>query len=93
MQFVDRSAGKGPDQVVHHGRVACLDVMGSAAKIAGSWVDGGSFNIWVEDTGEGHGNEDVVTVMDGDPMCDFEEPDDEDKTALARGNAQVRDAG
>lgn len=91
VQFVDRSAGKGPDQVVHHGTVSCLDVMDNVAKIAGTWNDGGTFGIYVEDNGQGSGaDDDVVTMVDAD-ACDFDDPEDDAKTSLARGNVQVRD--
>lgn len=92
VQYVDRTDGTGKDQVVYHGTVNCLAVMGNVARISGTWRDGGVFAIYVEDNGEGSGAEnDVVTVLPGESTCDFDEPEDEDKTALARGNAQVRD--
>lgn len=91
VQFVDRSGGKGPDQVVHHGTVSCIDVEANVARIAGTWTDGGPFAIYVEDNGEGKDANDIVTLLD-ESDCDFEEPDDDQKTALGRGNAQVRDA-
>lgn len=91
VQYVDRTGGTGNDQVVYHGTVSCLDVVGNVAKIAGSWNDGGTFGLYVEDNGEGKDSTDVVTVLPGESTCDFDEPDDDEKTALARGNAQVRD--
>lgn len=91
--FIDRSDGTGQGQTNYHGTVSCLSVAGNVAKLAGTWTDGGTFQLYVEDNGEGANAEsDVVTLMPGeDATCDFEEPDDEDKVALARGNAQVRD--
>lgn len=96
VQYVDRMDGTGRGQTTYHGAVACLDVTGNTAKIAGTWRDGGNFQLFVEDNGEGAGAlaSDVVVVvsMADEPACDFDEPDEEDQTALARGNAQVYDA-
>lgn len=94
VQFIDRSAGTGQSQVKYHGDVTCISVMGSVAKIAGVLTNGDSFNLYVEDTGEGHGNADPIffDAMADSPDCDFDDPDDEDLMALARGNAQVYDA-
>lgn len=93
IQYVDRNDGSGQGQTTYHGSVACLDVVGSAAKIAGTWRDGGGFQLYVEDNGEGvAAGSDVVTLTNNaDATCDFDEPDEADKIALARGNAQVRD--
>lgn len=91
VQYVDREGGTGKGQTVYHGTVHCLAVMGNVAKIAGTWNDGGAFGIYVEDNGEGRDNNDIVTVLPGESTCDFDDPEDEDKTALARGNVQVRD--
>lgn len=94
LQFVDRSAGKGGDQVVLHGEVTCIDAMGSTAKVAGVLRNGDTFNLYVEDTGEGLGNSDVIffNSMADDPTCEFDTPAEDDLEALARGNAQVYDA-
>lgn len=90
IQYVDREVGSGKGQTVYHGQPACLDVVGNVAKVAGTWGDGGTFQLYVEDNGEGKDATDVVTLMQGEPAtCDFDEPEDEDKVALARGNAQV----
>lgn len=97
VQYVDREGGTGQGQTTHHGTVSCLDVAGNVAKIAGTWRDGGPFQLYVEDNGEGAAaDDDVVTVFPNaeEVTCDpddFEEPEEEDKTALARGNSQVRD--
>lgn len=91
VQYVDREGGTGQGQTTHHGTVSCLDVAGNVAKIAGTWRDGGPFQLYVEDNGEGKDASDVVTLIPGESGCDFDEPEDEDKVALARGNAQVRD--
>lgn len=91
VQYVDRTDGTGNGQTTHHGTVNCIQVAGNVAKLAGTWRDGGTFGIYVEDNGEGRDATDVVTLVNTDAGCDFEEPEDEDKVALARGNAQVRD--
>lgn len=97
VQYVDRDGGTGQDQTTYHGSVDCIHVSANVARISGTWRDGGAFQLYVEDNGEGAGaDSDVVTVFPNvdEVTCDpddFEEPDDEDKTALARGNAQVRD--
>ena len=95
VQYQDREGGTGQDQTTYHGDVACLAVDGNTARIAGSWRDGGPFQIYVVDNGQGSAaDDDVVTVISQapDPSCDFDEPEDDDQTALARGNAQVYDA-
>lgn len=95
VQYVDREGGTGQGQTVYHGVVACVDVEANVAKIAGTWRDGGPFQLYVEDNGEGaNAPDDIVTVisMAPEPTCDFDEPEEEDQTALARGNAQVYDA-
>ncbi len=93
VQYIDREDGRNVS--IQHGTVSCIDAQGTVAKIAGSWRDGGTFQLYVEDNGEGKsGLGDVVTVIPaGEPSCDFDAPADEDQMALARGNAQVRDAG
>jgi hypothetical protein len=94
VQYVDREGGTGVGQTVRHGRVSCLRVEGNTAKIAGTWDQGGSFQLLVVDNGEGAlAENDLVTVQNAqDPTCDEEDDDDEGPTALARGNAQVYDA-
>lgn len=93
VQFVDRSAGNGRSQVKYHGTVGCIDAVGNTAKVAGTLRNGDSFNLYVEDTGEGQGNADVIFFDSAadTPECDFDTPDDDELEALARGNAQVRD--
>jgi hypothetical protein len=96
VQFLDRSAGNGQDQERFHGTVTCIDAMGNAAKIAGVLTNGEPFNLFVEDNGEGAtADADVIffDTMAESPDCDFDEPDSDDLEALARGNAQVYDAG
>jgi hypothetical protein len=95
VQYQDRDGGTGQAQTTYHGDVECLDVQGDTAKIAGTWEGGGPFQLYVVDNGEGSAaNDDIVTVISNapDPSCDFDDPDSDDQTALARGNAQVYDA-
>ena len=99
MQFVDRSAGRGREQVKFHGVVTCLRVMGNTAEIAGVERDTDEpFNLRVVDSGEGANamgadmiefNDDVDDDNCGDDNSDDEEPE----FVLARGNAQVYDNG
>lgn len=97
VQYVDREGGTGQGQTTYHGSVDCIHVEGNVARIAGTWRDGGAFQLYVEDNGEGAAaDDDVVTVFPNaeEVTCDpddFEEPEEENKTALARGNSQVRD--
>ena len=94
VQFIDRSAGNGRSQVKYHGDVTCIIAEGNTAKIAGVLRNGDFFNLYVQDTGEGHDNSDPIFFdsMVDTPDCDFDVPSDNDLEALARGNAQVHDA-
>ena len=91
VQYVDREEG---GQTVLHGTVTCLIVDGSTARIEGKWRDDedGTFGIFVQDNGEGANasGSDIVALVPEEPMCD-EDNDSNYDTALARGNAQVRD--
>ena len=99
VQYVDREGGTGRGQVHMHGEVECIIVEATdddgeaegVAFISGNWRDGGPFQIYVEDHGEPNRGNDIVTVIQGQEGCDFEPPEEEDMTALARGNVQVRD--
>lgn len=96
VQIVDRAAGTGRDQVKFHGVVDCLSVQGNTAKIGGTRRGGGDrFTVYVVDNGEGAAASSDVVFFDystADPTCSFEDDDDDDLEALARGNAQVHDA-
>ena len=98
VQFIDRTAGKGQDQVKFHGIVECILVTGNTAEIAGhARGDTTSpFTLRVVDRGEGGAAEDDLIFFDDtadDKPCVEDENDDDDATvALARGNAQVYDA-
>jgi hypothetical protein len=95
VQYVNRDAGTGQSQVTRHGRVSCLRVEGNMAKIAGTWDQGGTFQLLIVDNGQGAAaDNDLVTVQNTqDPTCDEEDDDDDGQTELGRGNAQVYDAG
>jgi hypothetical protein len=95
VQFIDRSGGKGRDQVKFHGIVDCVNVMGNQALIGGYQRDatGKRFSMYVEDNGEGANamGADVITFnyKDADPDCSFQNDDNDVKIQLARGNVQV----
>ena len=91
VQYVDRTGGTGQGQTVKHGTVTCIDVQGNIARINGVWRDGGTFGLYVQDVGEGDGS-DVIALTPKIEECEGD-PDSGEKTALARGNAQVRDRG
>ena len=91
VQYVDREGGTGQGQTVQHGTVTCIDVRGNVARIAGEWRDGGTFGLYVEDTGEGDGTDMIQITPDLTDCADDRE--DDEPTGLARGNAQVRDRG
>jgi hypothetical protein len=90
VQYVDREAD---GQTVLHGTVTCLIVDGTTARMEGKWRDDadGTFGLFVQDNGEGSkaSGDDIVALVPNEPMCD--EDDGDYNTALARGNAQVRD--
>ena len=94
LQYIDRSAGTGHSQVKHHGTVTCIDAMMNTAKIAGVLRNGDSFNLYVEDHGEGNNAGDMVWIdtMADTPDCEFDTPDMDELEALGRGNVQVYDA-
>jgi len=95
LQFIDRSAGNGQDQVKDHGDVTCIAVEGNSAKVAGVLRSGSAFNMVVIDNGEGAASENDMIFFEDmaeSPECDFDDPDEEDFMALARGNVQVYDA-
>lgn len=100
VQYVDRTGGTGQGQQAYHGTVDCLYVNGNTAIIGGEWAErdgGGRYELYVVDNGEGAAAEsDVVYIGDApENACDPENYDGDDAPdqALARGNAQVYDAG
>ena len=91
VQYIDRTA---TGQTRYHGTVTCLRVMGTTAKLAGVWRDGGTFQILVQDNGQGSAaDNDLVTIQNDQPNeCAEDDDDDENSVELARGNVQVYDA-
>jgi hypothetical protein len=95
VQVVNREAGTGRQQVRFHGTVTCLRVEGNTAELAGVGRDGGAFTLYVVDNGEGaNADNDLISFTRvADPSCDRDDSDDDGSVELARGNAQVYDAG
>jgi hypothetical protein len=93
VQYVNREEGKGRSQTVQHGTVNCLYVDHDTARIAGKWRDGGPFYLYVKDNGEGSSAENDIVALTSmsDGEC-ADDPQDDPRWALARGNAQVHDA-
>ena len=92
VQYVKRSNEDG-SQTVQHGEVTCLRVDGTTAFIEGVWRDGGEFGLFVQDNGEGANasEPDIVAITPVNPDDCGDEADEDNMTALGRGNAQVRD--
>lgn len=88
VQYIQRIDGQ--DKL--HGTVTCLRVSGNTAKISGTARDGGAFELYVVDNGQGSadGNDMIMLQRTDSPSCDFDSPSDAPE--LARGNAQVYDA-
>jgi hypothetical protein len=88
VQYIQRVDGQ--DKL--HGTVTCLRVSGNTAKISGTARDGGAFQLYVVDNGEGAsaGNDMIMFQRADSASCDFN-PGNE-VPELARGNAQVYDA-
>lgn len=92
VQYVNREAGNGQSQEVLHGTVDCIVVDGTIARMSGVWRDGTEFALYVQDNGEGSSAEDdIVAIAPVDDAQCADDPNDDDMTALGRGNAQVRD--
>ena len=94
VQVIDRTAGRGQDQVKFHGIVECILVEGNSAEIAGQERDTGQpFTLRVVDNGEGAAADNDLIFFDDvedDPECESGDEDDEDPDIeLARGNVQV----
>jgi hypothetical protein len=99
VQFIDRSGGKGQDQVKHHGVVDCVEVdgpygiLGGFEKVKGK-LTANRFTLRVVDGGEPNLGVDMIayTPENDDFRCgDPNASNDQPTTALGRGNAQVRD--
>jgi hypothetical protein len=96
IQTIDRSGGKGRAQVKFHGVVDCIEAQGNMAKVGGHKKDGTQrFTLFVIDNGQGAAAEnDGIAFKKGtaaDPTCEIDDDDDDELSALGRGNAQVRD--
>ena len=92
VQYVNRTDGTGQGQTVQHGTVTCIRAEGNVAFIEGVWRDGGEFGLYVQDNGEGSAAEDdIVAITPANPDDCGDEAEDDNMTALGRGNAQVRD--
>ena len=99
VQFIDRSAGAGRNQVKYHGVVDCIEVTGNTASIGGyrkgepaDTAD--RFALRVVDNGEPNQGQDMIQfddMTDETNTCGDDEEDDAPEFALAKGNAQVRD--
>ena len=91
VQYVDRTGGTGQGQVVLHGVVSCLRVTGTSARLGGFWSDGGDFEVFVQDNGEPNQGNDMIAIYEasGDPNCVDDNQEEDDPSALGRGNAQV----
>ena len=98
VQYVDRDGGQIVE--IYHGTVTCIEAVDAgeqgAGYLAGEWRNQGEgfFTLYVEDNGEPNQGNDLIVLDETatDPECSDEEPDEDDKVALARGNAQVHNA-
>jgi hypothetical protein len=93
VQFIDRSAGTGQDQVKFHAQVECL-IFDSAnsAQMYGHDRDGNPFELYVMDNGEGALASGMdIAAINRTPSGDCQNPNNNDKgsSQLYRGNAQV----
>ena len=96
VQFIDRSAGAGQNQVKYHGVVDCIEVTGNAAIIGGyakKPATGDRFVLRVVDNGEPNQGQDMIQFDNVNPPdeCGDDDSDTPPEWDLARGNAQVRD--
>ena len=104
VQFIDRSAGAGKNQVKYHGVVDCVETLENYGIASGykkgdtTPDEGPRFVLRVLDNGEGANAENDMIAFDDevapeDDTCqdDEQEDDDEFTIALAKGNAQVKD--
>lgn len=107
IQFIDRSAGTGRNQVRAHFVVNCVQVDGNTAYVSGvkrgtdGTAEGDTIGLYVVDNGEGGmADSDIVAVNpvgsedQEEGPCGVAEPTDEERMnfGLARGNAQTYDA-
>lgn len=97
VQYVDREDGEVVE--VYHGAVSCLVAVegagtDGAAYLAGQWSNQGSgdFEIYVEDNGEPNQGADQIFIDQEDAFNCSDDNDDDEPTALGRGNVQVHQA-
>ena len=96
VQFIDRSAGTGRDQVKYHGVVDCVEVEGQYAEVGGyrkGTENLDRFILRVFDGGEPNQGNDMIQFDNEteDNRCGNDNDDEDPDVALAKGNAQVRD--
>ena len=95
VQYVNREAGNGRDQVVLHGDVDCMviDPAMNTAHISGTYRDEEEtpFALYVQDNGEGAGAQDMIAIAPIDAVSCSDETAEDEAMELGRGNAQVRD--
>ena len=95
LNFIDRSAGAGQNQVHTKGTITCIEVNGNTAEMGGTLNDEDQtpFYLRVVDNGEGAnaGNDMILfDSMDETGECAQESDDDENfDIELAKGNVQV----
>jgi hypothetical protein len=96
VQFVDREAGQIVE--VYHGTVTCLVPASGgsdgAAYFAGQWTNqgAGDFEIYVADNGEPNQGNDMIFIDQEDGFNCSDDNDDDEPTALGRGNVQYHAA-
>ena len=100
VQFINRAAGAGRNQVKYHGVVDCIEVTGNTAIIGGyqkkgdANEEGDRFVLRVQDNGEPNQGQDLIQFDNQSTAPDTCGDDDDDEMpewSLAHGNAQVRD--
>ena len=97
VNFIDRAAGAGQDQVHTKGTVTCITVTGNMAEIGGRLNNEEStpFFLRVVDKGEGaNADNDVIEFDTMGEDADCEQNDASDRRfelELAKGNAQVHE--
>ena len=67
--------------------MTCIDVQGNIARIAGTWRDGGSFGLYVEDNGNGDGTDTIALTPD---LADCAEDREDEPTRPASLAATLR---
>lgn len=98
LQRIDRSAGKGQDQVRFHGVVDCYRQISANSAEFGGYNRDNETDRWtavVTDNGEGANAAGMDMIMFEDAAtdaCQEDDNDDDNAVALARGNVQVYDA-